>query len=298
MKVRKAVVPAAGLGTRFLPATKAMPKEMLPIVDKPTIQYVVEEAVAAGVEDLLLITGRGKRAIEDHFDRAIELEWHLENGADSQILEEVRSISELVTVHFVRQKQALGLGHAVLQARLHIGEEAFAVLLGDEIFTGQPLCLEELMNQYEAVRGASVLAVRPVPIDQVSRYGVIDAEPLGGGLYRIRGMVEKPSPAEAPSNLAVVGRYILDPAIFSFLERTQPGRNGEIQLTDAIHELAQHQPVYAYETRAQRYDIGSKLGFIQATLEFALGRPDLGDEVRKYLLELTSRLTQVSAAGE
>ncbi|MFZ5825018.1 MAG: UTP--glucose-1-phosphate uridylyltransferase GalU [Bacillota bacterium] len=289
MKVRKAVIPAAGLGTRFLPATKAMPKEMLPIVDKPIIQYVVEEAVASGIEDILIITGRGKRAIEDHFDRSIELEHHLSNSSHDSILEEVRSISELVNVHFVRQKVALGLGHAVLQARQHVGNEPFAVLLGDEIFTGKKPCLKELIDVRESAGGGSVIAVRPVPMEQVSRYGVIAGENKGNGLHRVAQMVEKPAPEAAPSNLAVVGRYIIDPQIFEILDKTLPGRGGEIQLTDALNELAQTQVVFGYETQAARYDVGNKLGYIQATLEFALARPDLEESLTAYLKELLAR---------
>lgn len=292
MKVRKAVIPAAGLGTRFLPATKAMPKEMLPVVDKPIIQYVVEEAVAAGIEDILIITGRGKRAIEDHFDRSIELEKHLEKGANRDMLDYVRSISDMVNVHFIRQKEALGLGHAVYQARQHVGDEPFAVLLGDEIFTGEKPCLQELIEQYTALGGGTVVAVRPVEVEQVQRYGVIDPIRMSDGLYCIRSLVEKPTPDEAPSNLAVVGRYIIQPEIFSILEHTLPGRNGEIQLTDALNSLAQHGSTYAYQTRSARYDVGDKLGYIQATLEFALARPDLGPLVSTYLRSLTRQLSQ------
>jgi UTP--glucose-1-phosphate uridylyltransferase len=288
MKVRKAVIPAAGLGTRFLPATKAMPKEMLPIVDKPIIQYVVEEAVAAGIEDILIITGRGKRAIEDHFDRSIELELYLRSGAQVEVLEAVRSISDMVNVHFIRQKEALGLGHAVLQAQQHVGDEPFAVLLGDEIFAGARPCLGELMDQYQAMSGGSLVAVRPVPQEQVSRYGVIRAKTVRPGFYHVQDMVEKPMVAEAPSNLAVVGRYIIEPAVFEVLRDTAPGRNGEIQLTDALNVLAHESQVYAYETNSQRYDVGNKLGYIQATLEFALRRPDLEKDLREYLEQLTS----------
>jgi UTP--glucose-1-phosphate uridylyltransferase len=291
MKVRKAVIPAAGLGTRFLPATKAMPKEMLPIVDKPIIQYVVEEAVAAGIEDILIVTGRGKRAIEDHFDRAIELEQHLELGAKTDILEEVRGIAEMVNVHFIRQKEALGLGHAILQARQHVGDEPFAVLLGDEVFRGSQPCLGELIEQHEALGGGSVIAVRPVPMDQVNRYGVILPEHLGDRLHRVLAMVEKPAPHMAPSNLSVVGRYIIEPKVFGVLEYTPPGRNGEIQLTDALDVLAQRGRVYAYQPRALRYDVGNKIGYIQATLEFALARPDLESDVKDYLRELLVSLT-------
>ncbi|EKP94143.1 UTP--glucose-1-phosphate uridylyltransferase GalU [Thermaerobacter subterraneus] len=287
--VRKAVIPAAGLGTRFLPATKAQPKEMLPVVDKPIIQYVVEEAVAAGIDDILIVTGRGKRAIEDHFDRSIELEWHLERGNKDEMLEWVRYIADLADVHFVRQKEPLGLGHAVLQARRHVGDEPFAVLLGDEIFIGDEPALAELMARYRET-GASVVAVREVPREQVRRYGVVAGEPVGEGLYRVRDMVEKPDPAEAPSNLAIVGRYIIEPEIFDLLERVGRGKNDEIQLTDALRMLARDQAVYAYQTRSRRYDVGEKLGFLQATVEFALMRPELAPDFRHYLFNLVDEL--------
>lgn len=283
------MIPAAGLGTRFLPATKAQPKEMLPVVDKPIIQYVVEEAVAAGIDDILIVTGRGKRAIEDHFDRSIELEWHLERGNKDEMLEWVRYIADLADVHFVRQKEPLGLGHAVLQARRHVGDEPFAVLLGDEIFIGEEPALAELMARYRET-GASVVAVREVPREQVRRYGVVAGEPVGDGLYRVRDMVEKPDPAEAPSNLAIVGRYIIEPDIFDLLERVGRGKNDEIQLTDALRLLARDQAVYAYQTRSRRYDVGEKLGFLQATVEFALMRPELAPDFRDYLFNLVDEL--------
>lgn len=289
MKIRKAVIPAAGLGTRFLPATKAMPKEMLPIVDKPIIQYVVEEAVAAGIEDIIIITGRGKRAIEDHFDRSVELENHLLSGSRTDMFEQVRSIADMVNVHFIRQKEALGLGHAVLQARYHIGDEPFAVLLGDEIFCGDKPCLSELMEQSEATGGSTVVAVRAVEIEQVSQYGVVDPVTVGSGLHRIKGMVEKPLPSSAPSNLAIVGRYIITPAVFRILEQTEPGRGGEIQLTDALSALAADEPAYAYEVSSPRYDVGNKLGYLEATLEVALARPDLAASVRDLVRAVYER---------
>ncbi|GAB6876224.1 UTP--glucose-1-phosphate uridylyltransferase GalU [Thermaerobacter litoralis] len=287
--VRKAVIPAAGLGTRFLPATKAQPKEMLPVVDKPIIQYVVEEAVAAGIDDILIVTGRGKRAIEDHFDRSVELEWHLERGNKDEMLEWVRYIADLADVHFVRQKEPLGLGHAVLQARRHVGDEPFAVLLGDEIFIGEEPALSELIARHRET-GASVVAVREVPREQVRRYGVVDGEPVGERLFRVRDMVEKPDPAEAPSNLAIVGRYIIEPEIFDLLERVGRGKNDEIQLTDALRLLAQSQAVYAYQVQSRRYDVGEKLGFLQATVEFALMRPELAPDFRDYLVGLVEEL--------
>lgn len=295
--VRKAVIPAAGLGTRFLPATKAQPKEMLPIVDTPIIQYVVEEAVAAGIEDILIITGRGKRAIEDHFDRSIELESFLAKGDKEALLEQIRSIAEMVNVHFIRQKEALGLGHAILQARQHVGDEPFAVLLGDEIFTGAEPCLGELIGQFQA-NGGSVIAVRPVPREQVRRYGVIDpvAAAGNGPLYRVRRLVEKPEPEEAPSNLSVVGRYVIEPEVFAVLADLPPGKNGEIQLTDALDILCRTRSVFGYETRAKRYDVGDKLGYIQATVEYALARRDLGPALASYLQALVADLAAGRAA--
>ncbi|QBS37596.1 UTP--glucose-1-phosphate uridylyltransferase GalU [Thermaerobacter sp. FW80] len=287
--VRKAVIPAAGLGTRFLPATKAQPKEMLPVVDKPIIQYVVEEAVAAGIDDILIVTGRGKRAIEDHFDRAIELEWHLERGNKDEMLEWVRYIADLADIHFVRQKEPLGLGHAVLQARRHVGDEPFAVLLGDEIFVGDEPALAELIDRFHET-GSSVVAVREVPREQVRRYGVVDGEPVGDRLFRVRDMVEKPEPDEAPSNLAIVGRYIIEPEVFDLLERVGRGKNDEIQLTDALRLLARRRAVYACPVRARRYDVGEKLGFLQATVEFALMRPELAPAFRDYLIRLVGDL--------
>jgi UTP--glucose-1-phosphate uridylyltransferase len=290
VKVRKAVIPAAGLGTRFLPATKAMPKEMLPIVDKPIIQYVVEEAIAAGIEDIIIITGRGKRAIEDHFDRSIELEHYLHSDSQVDMLKCVRNISDMVNVHFIRQKEALGLGHAVYQARQHVGNEPFAVLLGDEIFSGDTPCLQELIDQYQLLGGGTVIAVRPVEHDQVERYGIVDPVTIGKGLYRINSLVEKPTPETAPSRLAIVGRYIIQPEVFSVLAETRPGRNGEIQLTDALNIMARQGNSFAYETRSSRFDVGDKLGYIQATLQFALKRPDLGPALESYLRELRHQL--------
>jgi len=287
MRVRKAVIPAAGLGTRFLPATKAQPKEMLPLVDKPIIQYVVEEAVASGIEDIIIVTGRGKRSIEDHFDRNLELELVLEDK-NEELLATVRQLGDMADIHFIRQKQPLGLGHAIYQARRHVGDEPFAVLLGDEVFMGDPPCLKQLMDVQEQTSG-SVVAVRPVPMEEVSRYGVIASERVGERLHRALDLVEKPPVAEAPSNLAIVGRYVLDPAIFDILADLPPGRNGEIQLTDGLRELNRFSPVYAYEPVAKRYDVGDKLGYIEATVELALGRSDLGRELERYLQELTSR---------
>lgn len=287
MRVRKAVIPAAGLGTRFLPATKAQPKEMLPLVDKPVIQYVVEEAVASGIEDILIITGRGKRAIEDHFDRNIELESVLDRK-QSGLLDEVRELANLADIHFIRQKEPLGLGHAIFQARRHVGDEPFAVLLGDDVFVGEPPCTKQLLDVH-AETGGSVIAVLPVPRDQVSRYGIVKPEQMRDRLCRAIDLVEKPSVEEAPSNLAISGRYVLDPAIFDILADLPPGRNGEIQLTDGLRELNRIAPVYAYEPVAKRYDVGEKLGYIQATIELALARPDLAEGLSAYLVELGQR---------
>lgn len=285
MAVRKAVIPAAGLGTRFLPATKAQPKEMLPIVDTPIIQYVVEEATNSGIEDLLIVTGRGKRAIEDHFDRSFELEYFLRKNGKSEELNGIKDISTLANIYFIRQKEPLGLGHAVLQARRHIGNEPFAVLLGDELFFSHTPALKQVMDYHDQL-GGSVVAVREVPRQDVSRYGIVDGKQIGEGIYEVTGLVEKPDPDQAPSNLAIVGRYILEPAIFDILSYLQPGANGEIQLTDALDQLRTTSKVYACTLEATRYDVGEKLGFLQATVEVALARTDLGEGFRHYLTQL------------
>ncbi|MBK9308935.1 MAG: UTP--glucose-1-phosphate uridylyltransferase GalU [Nitrospira sp.] len=280
--VRKAVIPAAGWGTRFLPATKASPKEMLPLVDKPLIQYAVEEAVASGIEDIIVITGRGKRAIEDHFDRSVELEETLKGTGKSQILHQIRQISNLANFCYVRQSEQLGLGHAVLCAQHLIGDEPFAVILGDEIIDAHVPALAQLTHVYKKRRGA-VLGVQDVPKADVSRYGIVTPKRLAHGLHRVEGLVEKPSPADAPSTLAVIGRYVLPPEIFPILRKTRPGKNGEIQLTDALKELAKKSPMYALEVEGRRHDAGDKLGFLIATVEFALKNPALGAEFRDYL---------------
>lgn len=284
MRVRKAVIPAAGWGTRFLPATKAQPKEMLPLVDKPIIQYVVEEAVASGIEDILIITGRGKRAIEDHFDRSVELETVL-TRSNNGLLSTVRDLGNMADIHFIRQKEQLGLGHAIYQARRHIGDEPFAVLLGDEIYVGEQPCLAQLIDAQEEL-GGSVIGVNQVAIQDVRRYGVIAAESLGPRRYRALDLVEKPSVEEAPSNLAIIGRYILDSQIFSVLENLPAGRNNEIQLTDGLRLLNHFSPVHAVDPETKRYDVGEKLGYLQATVELALSRPDLADSFRFYLKQL------------
>jgi UTP--glucose-1-phosphate uridylyltransferase len=286
-RVRKAVLPAAGLGTRFLPATKAQPKEMLPVVDKPLIQYVVEECLASGIENIIIVTGRGKNAIEDHFDNSPELERFLEIKGKTEQLEMVRSISDMVHFSYTRQKEPLGLGHAVLTARELVGDEPFAVLLGDVIIPGPCPATRQCVEVYEQT-GIGTIAVEPVPMERTHLYGIIDAQPAeeskwGKRLLRIRDLVEKPRPANAPSNLAVTGRYVLPPEIFECLERTPPGSGGEIQLTDALRLLAQEQGLNALEYVGQSYDAGDKLGFLKATVEIALQNGEFGAEFRSYL---------------
>ena len=288
-KVRTAVIPAAGLGTRFLPATKAQPKEMLPIVDKPCIQYIIEEAIDSGIEDILIITGRNKRAIEDHFDRAVELELTLKAQGKYDLLGLVQELSR-VTIHYVRQKEPKGLGHAVLCAKHFVGDEPFAVLLGDDIMDAEVPVLKQLMDVYEDC-GGSVLGVQEVPREKVSSYGVVKPVPVKDRLWRAEDLVEKPSLAEAPSRLAVLGRYIITPEIFAILEKTEPGRGGEIQLTDALKKLAEREPVFAYEFEGRRYDSGDKQGFLEATVDFALKRPELRDQFLRYLMKTVGRET-------
>lgn len=273
-KVRKAIIPAAGLGTRFLPATKAMPKEMLPLVDKPTIQYIVEEAVAAGIEDILIVTGKGKRAIEDHFDSAFELEQNLLGKGKLELLREVQHPSRMVAIHYIRQQEPKGLGHAVWCARKFIGDEPFAVLLGDDIVRSDKPCIGQLMQQFEQTQSA-VVGVQPVDERDVSRYGIVDPFDQKGRLCRVANFVEKPERQAAPSNLAIMGRYVLTPGIFEHLEKMEVGAGGEIQLTDAIQRLNREEAVYAYQFEGIRYDVGEKLGFILTTLEFALDRQEL-----------------------
>jgi UTP--glucose-1-phosphate uridylyltransferase len=280
--VRKAVIPAAGLGTRFLPATKASPKEMLPLVDKPLIQYVVEEAVASGIEDIIVVTGRGKRAIEDHFDRSLELEENLKGTGKAQLLHQMQHISSLANFCYVRQPEALGLGHAVLCAQHLIGDEPFAIILGDEIIDAPTPALAQLIHIFKK-RSGPVLGVQSVPRGEVSRYGIVDPQAMGKGLHRVRDLVEKPAPADAPSTLAVIGRYVLPPDVFPILRKTSPGKNGEIQLTDALRQLAKQHPMYAHEVVGQRHDAGDKLGFLIATVEFALKNPSLGPAFKEYL---------------
>ncbi|CEG29165.1 UTP--glucose-1-phosphate uridylyltransferase GalU [Bacillus sp. B-jedd] len=281
-KVRKAIIPAAGLGTRFLPATKAMPKEMLPIVDKPTIQYIVEEAIESGIEDIIIVTGKGKRAIEDHFDHAFELEQNLLEKEKFDLLEKVQASSKMVDIHYIRQKEPRGLGHAVWCARNFIGDEPFAVLLGDDIVQAEVPCLKQLMNQYDETL-SSVIGVQRVPETETHRYGIIDPLEEFNRRYQVRQFVEKPKPGTAPSNLAIIGRYILNPEIFMFLDRQEIGAGGEIQLTDAIQSLNEIQRVFAYEFEGKRFDVGEKLGFIETTLEFALQMPELKDDLLEFM---------------
>lgn len=287
-KVRKAVIPAAGLGTRFLPATKATPKEMLPIVDKPTIQYIVEEALDSGIEEILIITGRSKRAIEDHFDRSIELELNLEASGKTAELEMVKEISG-IRIHYTRQKEPRGLGHAILCAKQFVGNEPFAVLLGDDVVDAQVPALKQLINVYDKT-GASVLGVQEVPLEKVSSYGIVTSQPTDEArTFTVSDMVEKPAVEDAPSRLAVLGRYVITPEVFDILEQTPPGRGNEIQLTDALKVLAKEQSMYAYNFEGRRYDVGDKQGFLEATVEMALKRPDLRDKFLAYLKELVAK---------
>ena len=285
-RVRKAVFPAAGLGTRFLPATKAQPKEMLPIVDKPTIQYVVEEAVASGLSEIVIVTGRNKRAIEDHFDAAFELEYYLTDRGKLEELAQIKTISELASVSYVRQKEPLGLGHAILCARPLVGDQPFGVFLGDDIIGQTPVpCMRQLLDVFERY-GGPVLAIERVPRDRIEQYGVIAGRNIGGNVWEIDDLVEKPRPQDAPSDLSIIGRYVLTPDIFPILGDTAADRRGEIQLTDALRTLRGRRPMYAVEFVGRRYDTGDKIGFLKATVEFALDRPDLADEFRAYLRSL------------
>jgi UTP--glucose-1-phosphate uridylyltransferase len=294
--VRKAVFPAAGLGTRFLPATKAQPKEMLPLVDKPTIQYGVEEALASGIDNIILVTGRGKNAIEDHFDVNIELETFLEARGKRDQLAEIRKISDMINFAYVRQGEPLGLGHAVLITRALVGDEPFAVILGDDVIDADPPALQQMVQVFDEVQGP-VLAVERVERDQVSAYGIIDAEPMQDGVYRIRDLVEKPSPDEAPSNLAIIGRYILTPDVFETLATTARDRTGEIQLTNGLRQLLQRRPLFACEVKGVRHDTGNKLGFLKAVVHFALKRPDLAEPFRQYLKTVFDRAESDSSVG-
>lgn len=304
MKVRKAIIPAAGLGTRFLPATKAQPKEMLPIVDKPTLQFIIEEAIESGIDEILIITGRNKSSIENHFDKSVELELELERSGKIELLEEVRKISDMANIHYIRQKEPKGLGHAIHCAKSFIGNEPFAVLLGDDIiYNPEKPCLKQMIEAHDEYK-TSILGVQEVADEDVNKYGIVDGKHIEDRIYKVKGLVEKPSIEDAPSNIAILGRYIINPAIFEILEHTKPGKGGEIQLTDALKELAQREAMYAYVFEGRRYDVGDKLGFIEATIDFALNREDLREGVLEYLVKVVNRETgdiaedEVAAAQE
>ena len=282
MKVRKAIIPAAGLGTRFLPATKAQPKEMLPIVDKPTIQYIIEEAVASGIEEILIITGRNKKSIEDHFDKSVELEIELEKAGKQEMLDMVRSISDMVDIHYIRQKEPRGLGHAIHCAKSFVGNEPFAVMLGDDVVDSEVPCLKQLINCFNEYK-TTILGVQTVDPKNVDKYGIVDGIHIEDRVYKVKRLVEKPAVDEAPSNVAILGRYIITPQIFEILENTAPGKGNEIQLTDALETLIKNEAMYAYDFEGQRYDVGDKLGFLQATVEFAMKREELREQFIEYL---------------
>ena len=275
-KIKKAVIPAAGLGTRFLPATKAQPKEMLPIVDKPTLQYIIEEAVASGIEEILIITGKNKKSIEDHFDKSVELELELEQKGKTELLEIVRDISQMVNIYYIRQKEPKGLGDAIYCARSFIGDEPFAVMLGDDIVDNDVPCLKQLMSAYEEYR-TTILGVQTVAPEDANKYGIINARYIEDNVYKVKDLVEKPEPGKQPSNIAILGRYIITPEIFEILENQAPGKGGEVQLTDALKTLSKKEAMYAYEFEGRRYDVGDKLGFLEATVDFALKKPELKD---------------------
>ena len=282
-KIRKAIIPAAGLGTRFLPATKAQPKEMLPIVDKPTIQYIVEEAIASGIEEILIITGRNKKSIEDHFDKSVELEMELEKHNKNQLLELVQDISEMVDIHYIRQNEPQGLGHAIRCAKTFVGDEPFAILLGDDIvYNPEKPCLKQLMDCYNEYK-TSILGVQTVPEEDVNKYGIVDGIQIEDRVSKVKGLIEKPSIEEAPSNIAILGRYIVTPRIFDILDNTAPGKGNEIQLTDALLQLLKEEAMYAYNFEGRRYDVGDKLGYLQATVEYALRKPELREGFIEYL---------------
>ena len=281
-RIKKAIIPAAGLGTRFLPATKAQPKEMLPIVDKPTLQYIIEEAITSGIEEILIVTGRNKKSIEDHFDRSIELELELEKKGKEDALKMVREISNMVNIHYIRQKEPKGLGHAIYCAKSFIGDEPFAVLLGDDIIDAKTPCLKQLIDCYNMYH-TNILGVQEVCNDSVNKYGIINAKYIDDRVYKLNGIVEKPNIDEAPSNLAVLGRYILTPSIFEILKYQKPGKGDEIQLTDALEQLLKQEVIYAYNFEGKRYDVGDKLGFLEANIDFALKNPELKDDFLKML---------------
>ncbi|SCI44343.1 MULTISPECIES: UTP--glucose-1-phosphate uridylyltransferase GalU [unclassified Romboutsia] len=281
-KVRKAIIPAAGLGTRFLPATKSQPKEMLPIVDKPTLQYIIEEAIESGIEEILIVTGRSKKSIEDHFDRSVELELELEQKGKTEMLKMVQDISNMVNIHYIRQKEPKGLGHAIHCAKSFIGDEPFAVLLGDDIVDAEVPCLKQLIDTYDEYK-TTVLGVQEVERENTNKYGILDVKHIENRVYKVKDMVEKPNIEDAPSNIAILGRYIITPEIFNILENQEPGKGGEIQLTDALQTLATKEAIYAYNFEGRRYDVGDKLGFLEATVDFALKRPELRDDFIEFL---------------
>ena len=287
--VKKAIIPAAGLGTRFLPATKSQPKEMLPIVDKPTLQYIIEEAIESGIEEILIVTGRNKKSIEDHFDRSVELELELEQKGKKEMLNMVKNISNMVNIHYIRQKEPKGLGHAIYCAKSFIGNDPFAVLLGDDIVDADTPCLKQMIDAYDEYK-TSILGVQEVARENVDKYGILDVKHIEDRVYKVKDMVEKPSVEEAPSNIAILGRYIITPEIFNILENQEPGKGGEIQLTDALQTLATKEAIYAYNFEGRRYDVGDKLGFLEATVDFALKRPELKND---FIMFLKSKAEQV-----
>ena len=285
--VKKAIIPAAGLGTRFLPATKAQPKEMLPIVDKPTLQYIIEEAVASGIKEILIITGRNKKSIEDHFDKSVELELELEQKGKLDLLEMVRNISNMINIHYIRQKEPNGLGHAIHCAKSFIGDEPFAVMLGDDVVDAEKPCLKQLIEAYEEYH-TTILGVQQVANEDVDKYGIVEGKYIENGIYKVKDLIEKPDIETAPSNIAILGRYIITPEIFDILENTKPGKNGEIQLTDGLKALCKNQAMYAYVFEGKRYDVGDKLGFLEATVDFALKNPELRDGFLEYMKKTVS----------
>lgn len=287
MTVKKAIIPAAGLGTRFLPATKSQPKEMLPIVDKPTLQYIIEEAINSGIEEILIITGRNKKSIEDHFDKSVELELELEQKGKQEMLEMVRDISNMVNIHYIRQKEPKGLGHAIHCAKSFIGNEPFAVLLGDDIVDCETPCLKQLISAYDEYK-TTILGVQEVAKEDTNKYGILDVKHIEDRVYKVKDMVEKPSVEEAPSNVAILGRYIITPAIFDILENQEPGKGGEIQLTDALKTLGNQEAIYAYNFEGRRYDVGDKFGFLEATIDFALKRDNLRDDLINYMKKVVN----------
>ncbi len=288
MTVKKAIIPAAGLGTRFLPATKSQPKEMLPIVDKPTLQYIIEEAIESGIEEILIITGRNKKSIEDHFDKSVELELELEQKGKLEMLEMVRDISNMVNIHYIRQKEPKGLGHAIHCAKSFIGNEPFAVLLGDDIVDAKTPCLKQLINAYDEYK-TTILGVQEVAKEDTDKYGILDVKHIEDRVYKVKDMVEKPSVESAPSNIAILGRYIINPSIFDILENQAPGKGGEIQLTDALKTLSTQEAIYAYNFEGRRYDVGDKFGFLEATIDFALKRDELRDDLLNYMKEVVEK---------